>query len=426
MNELKIVKITHKEADIKARGLFTLPHEERSAFYLQLRDYFNVQEALIISTCNRTEIYYVHPEKLDQKIIKLLCALKGLQAAEYQHFFSAISDGQQTLKHLYRVAIGLESQVLGDIQIFGQVKQAYQESNDLGMCQTLMHRALHTLFFTHKQVCQETEFKNGAVSVSYSAVKLIKKKKLGGENPNILVVGAGKMGADVCKNLNMLGFRQISLTNRTLQKALDLKAELSMEVIPFHEFIGILDQFDIVISTIESPKPIFTSPILDKVSKKKPLACLDLSAPQSFENGFLNRFSGQYFNLDQIGQYSEDTLQQRQKEIPKVEKLILQSIADLSQWVEEYHFTRQIKQFKSTLDQLRKRAMAAHLKKLDPDYHEHMEEFSKSLIDLIVKLPAVQLRQVCERDRAHELSETLNHLFNLEHHQFTNHKQKRL
>ncbi len=422
MNELKMVKITHKEADITARGLFTLPHEERSAFYLQLRDYFNVQEALIISTCNRTEIYYVHSEKLDQKIIKLLCASKGFQAADYQHFFSAISNGKQALLHLYRVGIGLESQVLGDIQIFGQVKQAYQEANDMGMCQTLMHRTLHKLFYTHKQVCQETGFKNGAASVSYSAVKLIRKEKLGGENPKILVVGAGKMGADVCRNLNMLEFQQVSLTNRTLQKALEIKDELPLQIIPFPKFLGILDQFDIIISTIETTRPLFTSKNLNGISKKKHLACLDLSAPQSFDHGFLKRFEGQYFNLDQIGQYTEETLQQRQNEIPKVERLIGQSIVDLNQWVDEYQFTRQIKQFKITLDRLRKRAMAEHLKKLDPDYHELIEEFSKTLIDQIVKLPAVQLRQVCERDRAHQLSETLNHLFNLEFHQFTNHK----
>lgn len=423
MNELKVIGITHHEADLKTRGHFTLQQEERTSLYLQLREYFNINEALILSTCNRTEIYYVHPKNLGEELIKLLCSLKGLSGAAYRGFFQVTDTGEESLSHLFRVAIGLESQVLGDIQIFGQVKQAYQEATDLGMCQTFLHRALHLLFHTHKKICLKTSFKEGAASVSYNAVNLLRKELLANENAEILVLGAGKMGIDVCKNLNMLGFHRITIANRTLKKAEDLQKELPVQVVPYTDVFQSLGQFDIVISTVGSANPAFQAKDLASIKTRKPFACLDLSAPQSFDNGFLDGFSGKYYNLDQISNLTKDTLDLRKNEISKVEKLIAQSLAEFSEWAETQLYTQHIKQFKETLNELRKKVIAEHLNRAQPESLALAMEISKSMIDQIVKLPAVMLRQTCEREKATELSETLNLLFNLEYHHFTNHKQ---
>lgn len=422
MNTLKSICITHQQAEIHIRGLFTLGQSERTALYLQLRDCLDIHEALILSTCNRTEIYYLHQEDRSGEIMKLLGVIKGIQMEDFKCYFQTTPESTASLRHLYRVAMGLESQVLGDIQIFGQVKQAYQEATDLGMAHTALHRAMHTLFYTHKQVCQETKIKEGAASLSYCTVKLLKERQLAHSQSRILVAGAGKMGTDICKNLRLLGFQKVTVTNRTWEKSMELRRSLGMQVLPFHQIFSSLGQFDVVISTIGALKPLFTAKAVQEDAQSHVLVCLDLCAPRSFADDFLEKYACRYFNIDQVAGASKDTLIQRKKEIPKVEAMVEAALEDFQDWTQTYACTRQLSQFKATLDALRQRTIAAHLKKIDQTQLNLIEEISKSLVDRIVKLPAVQLRQQCERDRAEELSHTLNQLFDPHYQSVTNQK----
>jgi glutamyl-tRNA reductase len=412
MNELKAIAISYKDADINIRGKFALSQEEKNALYLQLRYIFDINEALIVSTCNRTEIFYVHKENLGGQITGLLGSLRGIPKDEISQYFTQFNTSFESLSHLYRVAIGLESQVLGDIQIFGQVKQAYQESVDHDMAGTLLHRAMHTLFYTHKRVCQETNFKDGAASISYNAVKVLKDLNLATLDSSILVAGAGKMGTDVCKHLVKLGYTNITVTNRTISRAEALQETLNIAILPFERLSASFNQYNIIISTIGTTKPIFDEKLIS--DQAHPFACIDLCAPKSFTNSFIDHFNGSYINIDGIGSITESTLAQRQSEVSNVELIIAESLSDLEQWTIEYAHTREIKKFKETLDQLRKEAIGTYLKEANLVQNELIEEVSKAIIQRIVKLPAIQLKQICERDRADQLSQTLNELFNIE------------
>lgn len=173
-NQLKVISISYKTAPLAVREALALSEQEAQMLLGQLKEYMGVQEALILSTCNRTEIYYVSEQDQSPDLIKLLGILKGQEEMmSYQGLFKVIQCPHQALQHLFYVAMGLESQVVGDMQISNQVKNAYQWSADMQMAGPFLHRLMHTIFFTNKRVVQETAYRDGAASTSYAAVELL-------------------------------------------------------------------------------------------------------------------------------------------------------------------------------------------------------------------------------------------------------------
>ncbi len=408
---LKNISIDYKKAAVSVRGILVLNSAEKSLLYLQLREFFGIQEALILSTCNRTEIFFVDKSDRGEQLIALLVSSKGLKTADFRPFFNTFIEEYQATDRLFRIAMGLESHVLGDREIFNQVKQAYQESTDAGMSGAFLHRCLHTLFSTHKRVCQETEFKSGAASTSYNAIKLLKLDESIHLHSRILVVGAGKIGHETAKNLVDSGFSNIAITNRTQSKALAISQDLKIDLLDFSERFH-LDAFDALIGAAGADKPLFDDCELN--SKKKPVI-VDLCSPPSFSSEFVGSFASRYYNIDCIGSLTEETLQTRIAEAPKVESIIRESLSELNSWIDEYGITSEIRKFKTLLEELRRETLAEYLKKTSETQHEIVEQITESIIQKIVKIPVLQLKQSCQRHDPSQLSQTLNILFNLEH-----------
>jgi len=169
--QFKVLGISHKSAPLHVRELTALNTEETVQLINHIKDLFNLRDVLILSTCNRSEIYYASDQDLSQELIKLLSRQKGTEEIQdYQDYFINITDHQLAVEHLFRVATGLDSQIVGDMQITNQVKTAYQLSADMDMAGPFLHRLLHTAFFTNKKIVQETAFRDGAASVSYATM----------------------------------------------------------------------------------------------------------------------------------------------------------------------------------------------------------------------------------------------------------------
>ena len=170
----KALSLSYKSAPVDIRELVSMDDATTRALLIKLKEFFSVTDTLILSTCNRTEIYYAHELDLSLEIIKLLGVEKGLKdPVSLLEYFHVLHDDKESITHLFRVSMGLEAQVIGDMQISNQVKRAYQASADLEMAGPFLHRLMHTIFFTNKRVVQETAFRDGAASVSYAAVELI-------------------------------------------------------------------------------------------------------------------------------------------------------------------------------------------------------------------------------------------------------------
>lgn len=409
MNELKALRITHRTADVSVRGKFSMAKAERSDFYLRLKDVLGIRTALIVSTCNRFEIYYSSPEDLGEQILRLLCAAKGRTFREVEKFFECINDHHEVLQLLYRVAVGLDSQVLGDQQIFGQVKEAYQEAADLEFADTLLHRVMHSVFYAHKLVCQQTQFKSGAASVAYTATKLLQDQ---GKRQRILVIGAGQTGADICRHLVKKGFENITVTNRTAERSAVLAEELGIGRLNFDKLFDKPGDYDTLIGAVDSRRTLFDRSY-DHMAGVQ-FTIIDLCSPQIFSEAFVAAHGKAFFNLDSVSHLTAQTIDARSQEIPAVENILADCLLELHSREEEFQQTVHLKQFKATLETLRNETLKAYFKKADESKHALMTDLSKSIINKIVKLPALQLKQPCQRHRSEELGTTLNQLFNPE------------
>ena len=230
--KFRSLSISHKNAPVKIREIISLDERAIHSILLKLKDFFSLGDALILSTCNRTEVYYSHELDLSNEIIKIIGLEKGLpEIINYLEYFEIFNLDRPAITHLFRVSMGLEAQVVGDIQISNQVKRAYQASADLNMAGPFLHRLMHSIFFTNKRVVQETAFRDGAASLSYATIELIESLTSNTYQPRILLIGVGEIGEDVAKNMVHLPDAKVKITNRTQSKASQIATELGFEVV---------------------------------------------------------------------------------------------------------------------------------------------------------------------------------------------------
>jgi glutamyl-tRNA reductase len=409
----KAITISHKKAPLQVRGQIALNEEESKALMLKMRETFDVSEVLVLSTCNRTEIYYCSETDLGESIIRLIASQKVLNSSEIIQYFDIIAEHNEAVRYLFEVSMGLHSQVVGDLQIPNQVKHAYQWAADVQMAGPFLHRLLHTIFFTNKKIVQETSFRDGAASTSYATVEVMETFLPMLNNPKILVVGLGEIGEDVCRTLADKGYKNITITNRTLEKAQKLATELGFEVADYQLVNQNILDADIVISSVRCESPIITKDTL----KAKTLAVkylIDLSVPNSIAPDIEEVTGVVAYDLDEIQRRANEALQRRMEAIPQVMDIISDAIGEFNNWSQEMIVSPTIQKLKGALEQIRKEEMARFIKDLSTEEAEKMEKITASMMQKIIKLPVIQLKAACKRGEAETLIDVLNDIFNLE------------
>ena len=379
---------------------------------LRLKDFFDVSDVLAVSTCNRTEIYYSASSDLNEDIIKLLLIEKGISDIEsFKTYFESFSEGESAVLHLFQVATGLQSQVVGDMQIPNQIKHAYQWSADLNMAGPFLHRLLHTIFFANKRVAQETFFRDGAASVSYAAVELVESLM---PNPRILVVGLGEIGADVCKNLSEKSDADITLVNRTKSKADQLGSELGFKVADFSDIETEISRADIIISSIARNEPFFTKEMMVRLRGMSFKYFIDLSVPRSVSPEVEEIPGVMLYTIDSIRSKADEALHRRLEAVPHVREIIDEAVLEFNDWSREMVVSPTIQKLKGALEQIRKEELTRFTKNLNDSELEKVERITASMMQKILKLPVLQLKAACKRGEAETLIDVLNDLFNLE------------
>ena len=408
------VRLTHLCAPVDIRELIYLPSDTCINILHQLREILGVQEALVFSTCNRTEVYYQHQEDISEEIIKLLCIHNGIQDPEnYFPYFEVITDEKEAARTLFRVSMGLSSSVLGDLQISNQIKKAYIQSNDAGMAQAYLHRLLHTIFHTNKRVHQETCFRDGAASVSYASAELAAELSQHIQNPKALVIGLGEMGEDVAKSLDPEFFSQIDLCNRTQAKAEKLARQIQAGVLPLEELPTRIGEYDVILSAVSVHEPLIRGEYFS-FERIAPQYIIDLCVPRSVAKEVEHVPFVVHYGVDDIQSITERTLERRKAAIPHVEGIIEEELVEFFAWRQQLSFSSTIQQLKSALEEIRKEELARFLKKANPQEAELLEEATRSMVQKIVKLPVLQLKEACKRGQEEEMIGIINDIFNLE------------
>lgn len=413
--QFKALSLSYKNAPLNVRELVSFDEKACKRLLSYFQEFTSVSEALVVSTCNRTEVYYTSEEPLTNEIIRLIGLERQIDdILDYQDYFVEYNDFEEAVAHLFNVSIGLEAQVVGDLQIINQVKNAYQWSADEDMAGPFLHRLLHTIFFTNKRVVQETAFRDGAASVSYAAVELIEELTSGLGEPKILVLGLGEIGEDVCRNLENMNKKQVFVCNRTKSKAIEIAQECGFEVLNFTGFEKMIPEVDVVISSVGAGQPLITRDLLEKSGIVSHKYLIDLSVPRSIEPEVEEVPGALLYNIDNIQTKASEALERRLAAIPDVNAIISEAIDDFRDWSKEMEVSPTINKLKNALEEIRQNEISRYVKNLNEKESEIIDKVTKGMMQKIIKLPILQLKAACKRGEAESLIDVLNDLFNLE------------
>ncbi len=410
MEHFKSIGISFKNTPLEIREAITLNEDSTKVLMRRINDVLGVDEMLILSTCNRTEIYYASKDDRNAEMISLLCSFKGIQPQSMEQYFVDYSD-KKAIRHLFEVAMGLDSRVLGDIQISNQVKKAYQWSADEGMAGPFIHRLMHTIFFSNKRVVQETEFRDGTASLASVAVDLTKHFTKNFTHPKIAVIGLGEIGEDVAENLRDME-AEVTLVNRSEAKAIEMAADLGYHFRPFKELSEVVETADVIISAVSSPDPIITTQQLKRDHRHKMI--IDLSVPRSVSSEVEGLNGILLYNVDQLHERTVEALKKRQNAVERVELIIDESLSEFKEWSQEMEVSPTIQKLKRALEDIRQQELARYVGKLDDKQSRLLDKATKNMIQKVIKLPVLQLKAACKRGEAETLVGVLNDLFNLE------------
>jgi glutamyl-tRNA reductase len=408
----KSLALSYKTAPLPVREQVSLNESAVKQLLHFLRDYTQATDLLVVSTCNRTEIYYSSERDLSDDIFKGIAFIKNPEKGFEQHFakFEAVA----SIRHLFEVAIGLDAQVIGDLQISGQVKKAYQWSADENVAGPFLHRLMHTIFFANKRVVQETAFRDGAASISYAAKELAEDLTAGIREPKVLVVGVGEIGQDFCLNLDNSKLRNVTILNRTPEKAEALAARCGFQYNGIEGLKAEVATADIIISSVSGNEPLISRDLLKDIKIFSHKFFIDLSIPRSIEPSIEEIPGAIIYNLDDIQEKTSVALEKRKASVPHVQKIISDAITEFEGWSKEMVVSPTIQKLKNSLEQIRREELTRFLKNAKPEEAEKLEEMSKSLMQKILKYPVLHLKAACKRGDAESLSEMLHDLFNLE------------
>lgn len=414
-NNFKAIGLSFSNAPIEIREQIAIDEHVCRRLLKYFKEFTDFTDVFILSTCNRTEIYYSSESDQSDTILKLIGIEKNLSdILSLKEYFNIYNDHDEAVTHLFNVAMGVEAQVVGDMQISNQVKRAYQMTADENLAGPFLHRLLHTIFFTNKRVVQETSFRDGAASVSYATAELITELTADVRNPKVLVIGLGEIGADLCRNLSDATNKNIYITNRTMAKAEALAVECGLKVLPFENVYDEIQDADVVVCAVGSQTPFITREMLKDVEILKYKYFIDLSVPRSIDLSIEDLPGVLVYNIDNIQNKTTKALQRRKAAIPQVKQIIKEAIDEFNGWSEEMVVSPTIQKLKNALEQIRQQELARHLKSLNEVEAQLVEKVTKGMMQKIIKLPVLQLKAACKRGEAETLIDVLNDLFNLE------------
>src|SRR5690606_36514203 len=404
--------LTYKMAPVEVREQVSLNEEGVKKLLTFAQSYTSASDVLVVSTCNRTVIYY-HSEKDHRaEFLNGLKLIKGIPIEEAERYFVDLK-GDAAIRHLFEVAIGLDAQIIGDLQVSGQVKSAYQWSADMNMAGPFLHRLMHTIFFTNKRVVQETTFRDGAASLSYATTEMIQELAGGNRRARILVLGVGEIGQDVVRNLIDQDFdpQQVVVLNRTPDKARKLAEQGGFRFGGLDMLENEVRQADIVVSSVSGTSPLITSDLLggSLLSHKY---FIDLSVPRSVDPALEHIPGVVLYNLDEITEKTQEAVNRRKAAIPRVQEIIREALEEFEDWAREMIVSPTIQKLKNTLEQIRREELARYIKNASPAEAARLDEMSRSFMQKILKYPVLHLKAACKRGDSESISELLHDPFN--------------
>jgi len=385
ISKFYITGINYKKTDASIRGEFSISKEQYENI-LAVAPKIGVTELFILSTCNRTEIYGFVDDA--SKLIDLLCTQTAGNVDTFKQL-CYIKQGTDAINHLFTVAAGLDSQILGDYEIVGQIKVAVAIAKQKGFIGGFTERLVNNVLQSTKNIKNQTVLSGGTVSVSFAAIQYIKKTLGCIKDKKILLLGVGKIGSNTSKNLvNYLHTTNITLINRTEEKASELAQALGLKHASYHEMPAYIQSSDIILVATGADEPTLLKSHLEGFGKK---LIIDLSIPYNVEKRIKELSDITLVNVDELSKIQDETLQKRVAEVPKARKIISQHIAEFLAWIEMRRNITVIKAAKEKLSAMQRNYALRDSNDLQansakPDFKDHAVE--KAVKSMAVKMRA--------------------------------------
>lgn len=346
LSKFWIAGINYKKADAATRGQFAIQDEQHSRL-LEKALANGLDEIFVLSTCNRTEIYGFADSAI--QLVNLLC---DQTAGSRETFLSSayIKNGYHAISHLFNVSSGLDSQILGDYEIVGQIKAAVKFAKKHCCINVMLDRLINTVLQSSKAIKNQTELSGGTVSVSFAAIQYIREHVNAVAGKKILLLGTGKIGKSTSKNLvHYLKTKNITLINRTEEKAAELAKELGLKHAPISDLQNRISEADIILVATDAAEPTILLTHLEEPNKK---LILDLSIPHNVEQGVQHLPHVTVINVDQLSKMRDETLAKRESEIPKAKEIIAEHIEEFIEWHEHRKHVPVLKAVKTKLKEI--------------------------------------------------------------------------
>ncbi len=415
-----LLGLSHKTAPVEVRERFAFANGETERLMGRLLQQPGIEEALVLSTCNRVE-FLVHADvdsDPTERLFSFLTAEGRTELEKVKPFFYRYTD-QDAIRHLFRVASSLDSMVLGEPQILGQVKEAYGAAKAAGAVRGQLDFLLNNAFRVARRVRNETGIGQMAVSVSYVAVELARKIFGDLKGRSILIVGAGKMSELAARHLRRAGAAHVYVTNRTYDRAVEMAARFDGEAVVFDRLLELLTQVDIVISSTGASNFIITKNTAEAViaaRKNRPIFLVDIAVPRDIDpeiNTIDNMF---VYDIDDLQQVAEANLRERQREADRAEQIIDEEVEKMVHRLKTHEVRPTIVSLQEQLERVRVAEIERFRSKLGPltpEQEETIDSLTRSMINKIAHAPISQMKQLASHPDGLHFIEFVKRAFNL-------------
>jgi glutamyl-tRNA reductase len=410
--------ISYKTSTIDIREKFSLQKEEIVPFSELLQKETDISEIVVLSTCNRTEIYFSQ-DKYDfhhaaKMVYKTLKQFKGVESKHWHSFYSYVN--ADAVRHLFEVASGIDSMIIGEDQIIGQIKDAYMYCTEAALTDAILMRLFQKSFEAGKRVRTETKIKMGITSISSAAVQQCISLFDNLKEKRVLMIGAGETGSLVLQNFNKNGIPKIAVANRTEEKAVTLAKKHQCALLPFDQVSSHLFLYDVIVVATGSNVPLVTHEMAEMAltaRNGKSQVYFDLSVPRNIVSEVEGLDGIQLFTIDDLQEIVKANMGKRMECIESANQIIEEIVDDYCEWLASRSLRPAIKSITYNMLKISKEEISTYNKINSEDVQLAINEFSRHLTQKYTRLFIKNLKEMTANGKNTESLKMINDLFNI-------------
>jgi len=416
---LLAVGLSHRSAPVDVRERVDFARQGLGSALAALADEGIGSEAVVLATCNRAEVYLVaDSESAEESMARFISAYHEVEHASiaghlYRH------KGAEVARHLFRVAAGLDSLVVGEPQILGQVKAAYSVAQEGRFTGAVTNRLFHAAFSAGKRVRSETGLAEGAVSVSYAAIGLAQKILGDLEDLSVLILGAGEMAKLTGLHLQAQHVKTVTIVSRTLQAAEDLARQLGGRALPWDDLVPALTAADIVVTATGASEPVLSRPLVEQAVRRRrnrPLFLIDIAVPRDVEPSVGDIEQVFLYNIDDLQAIVRENLTRRSAELSQAEAIVEEEVTRFVSWLQSRDVVPTVVALRQRFEAVRRaelERLAPKLSGLTPEARARVDDVTRLIVEKLLLIPTEQLKAVSDEALVVTYADALNRLFGL-------------